>query len=673
VVRTDPQLQRQRPRPRTPSIRLEYPSKRRPNRITGATSRARNWLLHGQTTQVEGPFEQEHPSAHQHSWWQVMCLTGVDYFSTLGYQPGIAVLAAGTLAPGATLILILLTLFGALPIYRRVARSSPHGEGSIAMLERLLGWWQGKLFVLTLLGFVATDFIITITLSAADATAHVVENPYTPSVLLGHSVGVTLFLITLLCAVFLKGFKEAIGIAIILVGAYLLLNAIVIGAGIQQIVEDPGLVTDWKDLLYEEHSSPWMMLGVSLLLFPKLALGLSGFETGVAVMPLVKGDSADTYERPEGRIRNTRRLLTTAAVIMSCYLICSAFVSTILIPSEQFEEGGEANGRALAYIAHEHLGNGFGTVYDISTIAILWFAGASAMAGLLNIVPRYLPRYGMAPDWARAVRPLVLVFTAIAFAVTIWFRADVDAQGGAYATGVLVLMSSAAIAVFLAARKHRERTGVITFGVIAAVFLYTTGVNIVERPDGVKIASIFIILIIGTSLISRAYRSTELRVPKVVFDETAERFLQQANYGELRIIANHPDERTSREYLLKLREQRADNHIPTNDPVLFLEVTISDASEFSPVVHVTGDEIGGYRILRASGAAVPNTIAAVLLALQGKTGRRPHAYFGWTEGNPLKYLARFILFGEGDIAPLTHEILRKAVPNPDLRPAIHIG
>src|SRR5829696_9103274 len=241
------------------------------------------WLLKDQPQEMEGPYEPAQPH-HQHSWWQVMCLTGVDYFSTLGYQPGIAALAAGVLSPLATLILVLLTLFGALPVYRRVARESPRGEGSIAMLERLLPWWQGKLFVLVLLGFVATDFIVTITLSAADASAHMLENPFLPPVLAGHQVAITLALI---------------GIAVGLVIAYLALNAVVVAVSLQHVAANPSVLTNWREALFTQHGSPVMMVAVALLVFPRLALGLSGFETGVAVMPLVKGHPTDTARQPE--------------------------------------------------------------------------------------------------------------------------------------------------------------------------------------------------------------------------------------------------------------------------------------------------------------------------------------------------------------------------------------
>src|SRR5262245_1383036 len=179
---------------------------------------------------------------------------------------------------------------------------------------------------------------------------------------------------------------------------------------------------------------------------------------------------------------------------MSFMLITSSLVTTLLIPGEKLREGGEADGRALSYIAHHFLGDYFGTAYDLSTILILWFAGASAMAGLINIVPRYLPRYGMAPNWTRATRPLVLVYTAIAFAVTLIFDADHNAQGGAYATGVLVLMTSAAVAVTLA--SWREGPLRYAFLVIALVFGYTLVTNIIERPEGIKIASFFIVSII---------------------------------------------------------------------------------------------------------------------------------------------------------------------------------
>ncbi|MEH1909084.1 MAG: amino acid transporter [Nostoc sp.] len=631
-----------------------------------------NWLLEEDRREKEGPYRKEEPH-RQHPWWQVMCLTGVDYFSTLGYQPGIAALAAGALSPVATLILVLLTLFGALPIYRRIAAESPRGEGSIAMLERLLPWWQGKLLVLCLLGFVATDFIITITLSAADATAHIIENPLIPIWLHNQTIAITLILVTLLGAVFLRGFREAIGIAVVLVALYLLLNLIIVNVGVYQIIIHPEAIVNWQTALFARHSNPLMLLGISLLIFPKLALGLSGFETGVTVMPLVKGSSSDTSQHPKGRIRNTRKLLTTAALIMSFFLLTTSFITTLLIPTAEFASGGKANGRALAYLAHLYLGNGLGTIYDLSTISILWFAGASAMAGLLNIVPRYLPRYGMAPNWARAARPLVLVYTAIAFVVTIIFRANVEAQGGAYATGVLVLITSAAFAVTLSAHRHREKRAKLVFGIITLLFLYTTIVNIIERPEGIRIAGFFIGAIIFTSLVSRVWRSTELRAEQIEFDELAGQFLAEESQGAIRLIANRLNKGDVLEYFMKEKEVREDNHIPPNDPILFLEIRVSDASEFADVIKVKGVQVGDYRILRAESAAVPNAIAALLLYIRDQTGKIPHAYFGWVEGNPIQYLLRFILFGEGDIAVVTREVLRRAEKNSHRRPGVHVG
>jgi hypothetical protein len=600
-----------------------------------------------------------------------MCLTGVDYFSTLGYQPGIAFVAAGLLSPLATFVLVLLTLFGALPIYSRVAERSPHGQGSISMLEDLLPRWRGKAFVLILLGFAATDFVITMTLSAADATAHIIGNPFVPR-FFDHAVGVTLVLLGLLGAVFLKGFKEAIGLAVAIVVIYLLLNVVILVWGFLEIARHPEFLPRWRDGLIAERGSPVMMIAVALLVFPKLALGLSGFETGVAVMPLVEGDPLDNPQRPAGRIRNAKKLLRTAALTMSVFLIGSAVVTTLLIPAEAFKEGGPASGRALAYLAHEGLGEVFGTVYDISTIAILWFAGASAMAGLLNLVPRYLPRYGMAPEWATATRPLVILFTAITFLITVIFNANVEAQGGAYATGVLVLMTSAAFAVTLASWDVVGQR--VLFGAITLVFVYTTVTNVIERPDGVKIAAWFIATIIGTSLISRVLRSTELRVQSVEVDSTAARFIGEAGSAPpIRIIANRPDSGLPEEYEHKLREARESHHLPPDARVLFIEIRPGDVSDFSGVLRIAGVDVGGHRVLRCVSPAVPNAIAGLMLYLRDQTGQLPHAYFGWTEGNPVSYLLKFLAFGEGDTAPVTREVLRQAEANPARRPRIHVG
>jgi hypothetical protein len=618
----------------------------------------RNWFLAGELS--PGNRNELEPV---HSWWRVMCLTGVDYFSTLGYQPGIAFLAAGALSPWATLVLVAVTLFGALPVYRRVAEASPNGQGSIAMLEHLFPRWTGKLFVLILLGFATTDFVITMTLSAADAAAHITHNPLAPS-WMQSQMNMTLTILAVLGIIFLKGFREAIRIAVVLVGVYLALNAVVTTVAFLHLVEQGQLFSDWKRVLYAEHSNALTMVAVSLVLFPRLALGLSGFETGVTVMPLIEGNDL------QSRIANTRKLLNTAAMIMSVFLMLTSITSTLLIPPTAFRAGGPANGRAIAYLAHLYLGNAFGTVYDISTILILGFAGASAMAGLLHLIPRYLPRYGMAPEWARAFRPLVLVFMLVAFAVTRLFHADVDAQGGAYATGVLVLITSAAIAVAMSMWKKPLRWA---FVLIATIFVYTTVLNIYERPEGIKISTFFILAMMFTSFLSRTMRSTELRITGIRWDDSARELLKDDTDRIFHIVAHSPESKFRANLDTADRDVRADHSIDPNECVYFFEVNRGDASDFEQTLLVSGRRVGPHRVLSAKSPVIANAFAALLIDLEQMTGKVPHAYFSWTEGNPIANFLKFLFLGEGDTAPVTHEVLRRALEDPRRRPVIHVS
>jgi amino acid permease len=674
---------------------------------------------------VEGPHAAHPP--HQAFWLWVMCLTGVDYFSTLGYQPSIAVQNAGMLAPLATVVLVLVTLLGALPVYRYVATKSFEGQGSIGMLTRLVSGWTGKVLVLVLLGFAATGFVITKTLSAADAAVHLIENPNWPwrppdgAHDVRQQVAVTMLLLALLGATFLRGFREVIGLAAVIVGVYLALNLVVIGAGLKYLLDHPEKWHAWVRLLESGQwhlphnpigsAAGWAgMVAVSLLLFPKLALGLSGFETGVAVAAHVRGNPGDDPGRPAGRIANTRKLLLTAAAVMSFYLLGSSVVVSTLIPPAEvtpvtadgqlpLDPGGNpiekvedwpkkpASGRALAYLAHGEGGYGaaicplfgptFGTIYDISTIIILWFAGASAMVGLLNLVPQYLPRYGMAPEWARAVRPLVLLFTVINLLVTVVFRANVDAQGGAYATGVLVLITSACVAAVIDVWRGREgpwhRRLSWPFALITAVFVYTTVANEVEKGfQGLAIASCFILTILVTSLWSRVARSRELRFAGFRYADPESQFLWDTiRHLELTVLVPH---RPGRRSLANKEAQiRREHRIPRDLMVVFVQVELADASEFVNEPTLKVEREGGRYVMRVTGAAsISHTLAALALEM-AKVGRPPEIHFGWSDESPLSVSFGFLLFGEGNIPWMVRELIRRAEPDPARRPLIIIA
>ena len=630
------------------------------------------WLMANQVQPVGPEAGEEH--AEPHAWWKVMCLTGVDYFSTLSYLPGIAALAAGALSPLATLLIVALTLLGMLPMYRRVAVESPHGQGSVAMLEKLLPFWRGKTFVLVLLGFVATSWIITITLSSADATVHLLENPYLPDFLHGHAVLITVVLLLILGGVFLLGFTEAVVVAIPLVAIFLALNAVIVVDGVVEIIRAPQLLDGWTQALTANGTGFFDIAGPAVVAFPLLVLGLSGFETGVSMMPLVaaKGDTPEA--QLASRVRNTRKLLTGAALIMSVYLIATTFVTTVLIPAAEFADGGEASGRALAYLAHEKLGEGFGTVYDISSVLILWFAGASAMAGLINIVPRYLPAYGMAPEWGRAVRPVVIVYTLVSILITIAFNADVNAQAGAYATGILAMMVSGALAVTVSALRRRQRAAATAFTVLTLILLYALGANVVEKPDGITISAMFIAGILAVSVWSRLSRAFELRVTEVELDRSAQMFIRDCARRTVRLVANEPGAGDAKEYSEKRAQIMKDHDLTDEQDFIFVEITVTDPSEFATRLGVHGDvKHHQYRVLTLESSTVPNALAALLLHIRDQTGHRPHIYFEWTEGHPAVNFLQFLFGGVGDVAPVTREVVRRAEPDRARRPHVHAG
>ena len=342
---------------------------------------------------------------------------------------------------------------------------------------------------------------------------------------------------------------------------------------------------------------------------------------------------------------------------MSVMLLLSTFVTAALIPESAYRVGGPADGRAIAYLAHLYLGNVFGTVYDLSTILILWFAGASAMAGLLNLIPRYLPRFGMAPDWVAYQRPLVLVLLAVDVVVTVAFRASVSAQGGAYATGVLVLMLSAAVAVTISMWRESSIRKPLTlfpplyFLLVALVFTYTVIMNVRERPDGAIIASIFIFLLLTSSALSRILRSTEMRVSKATFLDYDSAGVWNAISGKkVNLIPHHIATQEHRALLThKVRE-----HYRVQGPLAFLHVNLLDnRSEFLAPLRLRVFREDDHFVIEAFGAvAVANSIAYISELLEPVS-----IVLGLTRRTLMKQSLEYLLFGEGETGLLVYSIL----------------
>ncbi len=669
-----------------------------------------------------------------HNWVWVMCLLGLDYFSTLAYQPSITYEVAGLLGPLATALVVVITLFGALPIYCYLAGRSPGGQGSLGILERLVHGWRGKTLVLILLGFAATDFTMLKSISLADASVHLLKDheglrkaflddashwmeshatrwfgepaaAYCNEQML---VTVLLGLVGFFCWFFLrKGFsRNVLYLAVPLVGLYLLLNAALIGAGMWRLVENPGIVERWiEQVRAGEFLVPtprWTgegwdsVLLLSFLFLPSLSLGLSGFELSMIIMPQVEGSTAEPDKAPATRIRNTRKMLVVAGLIMSVFLLGSVLVTTLLIPHTKLLPGGDASNRALAYLAHggslnnnmEPLlsccGNTFGLLYDIVTILILCLAGTSVMTALAVLLPMFLLRLGMEFRWMQRWGALLFLFAAINLLVTVWFKADVGHQRRAYATGVLVLIASASVIAVADKWKRRHGDGepprrafffVVDWAyhlAVAAVLVPTMLAVLWHSGGGILIAVAFIVVILALSIVSRGFRADELRTLGFRFQDEASRFLWDsllaADFPAL--VPIRPGGQSAD---AKARQIRREHQIDDHVDLVLLEVEVGDASNFyqKPIVEVIQE--GSLFLVKAKRCvSIPHAIAAIALEMS-RGSIPPTLHFGWSEMGMLASSWSYLAFGEGNIPWKVRELIHLNEPDTGKRPRVVIG
>jgi len=609
-----------------------------------------------------------------------------------------------------------------------VARRSPEGRGANALIERHLAGWRGKFLVLILMGFSAADFVVTRSLSNADASIQVSHNPYWRHTVdefvrgdqpaqsraswldwlpswCSEQLVITVTLSVLGFAFWFlmqRGFTlRILTLAAVIVSVYLVLTGIVLASALTCLVTHSDQVASWwesaSQLNHEARSGGafWLALiklcGLALLWTPQLALGISGFELSMIVTPLVQGDARDRSQERVGQLRNVRKLMVTATGIMAFCLPASVLVSTLLVPRAEQEAGGAAQYRVLAYLAHggtlidgrssEELnplfGAWFGTLYDLSTILILCLAGASVMVGLRDLVPRYLLRAGMELDWAHRHGIILHIFNGIILLVTLVFGASVSAQEWAYATSVLVLLLGAAVAAFLDVRRSalvpwKRHLGLASLLPVAALFLVMTAMTLFVNRTGWAIALAFVAAIVLTSLLSRWIRSTELRFAGFEFADQASRDRwEEIRRLDFQVLVPHRPGRFPLE--VKEQEVRTRHRLGTDIPVIFIEAQLGDPSDFyhKPLMRISHE--CGLEIIRVSHCvSVSHVIAAIALEFR-QVGHPPEVIFGWSHEPPIAANLNFLLFGEGNVPWMVQELVRRAEPNSELRPRILIG
>jgi hypothetical protein len=670
------------------------------------------------------------PNPSSNPWPLVLCLIGVDYFSTLAYLPSIAVDAAGPLAPVAAGGVVLVTFLLAVPVYWYVVGRAPDGRGAAGLVEDQIPGWRGKLAVLTLLGFAAADFVITRSLSVADAAVHLIQNPHGQRLLarlpnspclddhvlwpplenavrrlIEPQVAITLGL-SIISFVAWQVLKRGVTrrilfLTAIAVSCYLMLLTVVIASALAYVGRHPEILQAWLDTIFVTvpHDGAadlpagnawlWSWLSMALWSFPQMALGLSGFEMILTVAPQVSGGVGRETSTTTGRVRNTRKLMLLAATIMAVYLLSAVLVTTLFVPRAALGPDGAAEHRALAYMAHGSplvddlsaaavnplFGQYFGDAFDLSTSFILCLAGASVTMGLQNMLPHYLNRLGMEVSWAGRFGVILLLLNVIVLLVTVVFQASPSSQQWAYATSVLALLAGAALAAAkdLGKRVPKRRFRVVLSAGAGGFFLVMTGLTVLINHSGLTIAMAFVVAILASSIVSRWIRSTELRFEGFDFaDEIVRRRWNELCRSGAKVLVPHRPGLVS--LTQKSRQIQHDYRLDATTPLIFIEAFLGDPSNFYQKPFMKIEREADLEVIRVSRCvSVAHVLAAICLELCRDGGDPPEIIFGWSNESPLAGNLNFLLLGEGNIPWMVRELVTKAMPASARQPRILIG